>query len=574
VKRLTDTLSLVSWAIFVPIGYLTAFIVFRPSLWELLILIGVDTLALFVTVSFEKKLFPIFLPDTKLFFPELDLERVKQNSLRENISLFESMVSFPARYARTLVLLSIPKAIPAFCVVVFFWQHSESYLLQFLKIFAIGLMSWSYFYGVVFIESHMFLSKEIEKLHRLFDWTSVFENAGKNTLSFLPSRKDFEFHENIAIISIWVFVLSLQWIMVMTKPLSNPYSIAFEFTLVGVAGLALMSRIWYLTRKYFLGGLQTIFETFERFKPAERLPMPSLALHSSPILAHFETTVNSLLQRLRAYEQELSHWTVLKAEQSRYRTLGEISGLIVHDLGAPLHVVNFCSQQLQEKPERIFDTRYLDQLTSNAKRSWELIDSLRAYLGGAGRGTGGTRFNETHLQVLHFLEMQFRVPYFEKIKFHVDMALTALKLKISKADLIHILYNLYCNSIENFTKHKIADPEIRISLREQIGPKALILIRDTGSGLSSGKFDRLTSFVSQKMDRDQSHGLGLKLVRRLVERNGGTLTVIDLPKEEKGTLFLLELELYKDAKRKGKKNELRKIPLDSGRRPGVSVCLR
>lgn len=576
-KRLTDTLSPLSWAIFCPLGYITAFILFRPTFWEFLILILADTLALLVGISIEKKVFAYFEPNTKSFFPQTNVEQIKRNSLKENIELFESMISYPVRYARFLLFISVPKAIPAFCVVVFYWEHSDSDLIQFLKIFAIGLMCWSYFYGAAFVESHMFLSKEIQKLHRLFDWSRVFEQIGRKPKSFLPSRKDFEFHENIAIISIWVFVLSLQWIILMTGNLANPNSIGLECTMVGITGLALISRIWYLSRQYLLGGLQSIFELFDKFEPP-KLPMQMLALHSSPILANFETTVNSLLQRLRSYEQELSHWVVRKAEQSRYQTLGEISGLIVHDLGAPLHVVNFCSQQLKEKPDRIFDSRYLDQLTSNAERSWELINSLRAYLRDSSKSSIGTRFGETHLQVIRLLETRFRAQRFDKSKFHLDSALSDIMVKLSKADLIHILYNLYANSVENLTTHRVSNPEIRITLQKHFeGKKAVILVRDNGTGLTSKQFEHLTAFAYQKADTDNlsSHGLGLKLIRRLAERHGGALAVIDLPMGERGTLFSLTLKVWEVPKDEGEnKHELWKHSVDPGRRSGMPIRLR
>src|SRR5690606_28203303 len=94
-----------------------------------------------------------------------------------------------------------------------------------------------------------------------------------------------------------------------------------------------------------------------------------LPLHTTPALANFEKTVNELTSRLVAYERELSGWIISKTEESRYTALGEIAGLVVHDLSSPLHVINFCTSQLRENPELVSNPRYLDQLTTNGERS-------------------------------------------------------------------------------------------------------------------------------------------------------------------------------------------------------------
>ena len=87
-------------------------------------------------------------------------------------------------------------------------------------------------------------------------------------------------------------------------------------------------------------------------------------------------------------------------------------------------------------------------------------------------------------------------------------------------------------------------PRIEIRLRSEDQGVSVISVWDNGTGLSAKDFERLTAFTSLSLrDRPTLSGLGLRLVRRLVERNGGSLDAVDSAIGESGTLLLLSLKL-------------------------------
>jgi signal transduction histidine kinase len=291
-------------------------------------------------------------------------------------------------------------------------------------------------------------------------------------------------------------------------------------------------------------------------------------LHSDRQLAHFEKIVNGLVERLRSYKHELSRWVFFQTEESRYRALGELSALIVHDLSAPLHVIHFCTEQAKEDPEILRNPRYIDQLTVNGTRSLELINSLKAYLKDGKFKSSGITYAEAHRQVIRLLETQFHSSGFAKIVFDTAPEAVSIRVDIPKADLIHVLMNLYSNSVLNLLQNGVEAPAIRVKLFKSDANDVTYLIEDNGTGLSEERFEELTAFSflpgSDGYSRD---GLGLRLVRRLVERNRGSLRAVGPPPSEQGSRFHLTLKCFinpDQADQNGKTSAIENIKKDLG----------
>ncbi len=515
-------------------------ILLRPSLFEFFILIVADSLAFMVTQMVDQRIYLKLNPKAALFFPDIKTDAIQVLNEEQKLDFFNSLAEFPKKRARYVATMTYFKVIPAFVVILFFFKYDIPLWLQAFKAAGITLTINAYFYGAVFIESHDLASRLIADLHLKFDFQRVFRQTN---LSY--NRKDFETQERLAILSIWTFMTILQWGVVSNHNANGPVSLSSQVVAIGLVGLTLISRIWYLGRRYFFGGLEGLFRFFEDFDPSR--VRNNLPLHSASILSHFERIINSLLDRLRAYEAELTQWIFKQTEEGRYRALGEVSALVVHDLSAPLHVIHFCTEQLKESPDLIRDPRYLENLAVNGARSLELINSLKAYLKDpkSKRQEVSTCFEDAHRHVMRLLETRFSMQGFNQIMIKLDPRLGQIHLKITSADLIHVLLNLYSNSIENLLNHSISDPEIRVNSAD--GPLqsvAEIKIYDNGTGLCPEKYEHLTGLMFfQGSSADKRSSLGLRLIRRLVEGNQGTLVVLQQPPEARGTLFSLKLNV-------------------------------
>ncbi len=523
-------ISPVSLAILGVSTYMTWIAVFQPSLAQILMLLCADVLGTVLANAVDKPIYYRIDPVSRIYFPKIDHDAIAKLGLSEKCTLFDSLIKFPARRSSYTTWMSFFKAIPLFVLAMFIWEHNDPLVVPFLKVLALTSVTFAYFYSASVLEKHQLASDAIAQFHKLHDWSDVFR------LGEVPQHDDgMRAKEGLSMFSIWLFVMATEWIVITSHDSGSTLPLATQVSLIAFSGLMLSFRVWYIERRYFVGGLQALFVRFKKFDPTNREVLP---LHSTPVLAKFEKTFNEMNERLTSHERELSQWIVTKTEESRYTALGEIAGLVVHDLSSPLHVINFCTRQLRDNPQLIRNERYLDQLTINGERSLELITSIRAYLKSSKAEAGTADFGEAMKSVRKLCDTRFFSPAFERIRFEVDPALDGLLVKISRPNLIHVLINLLSNSIQNLLEHDVKDPVIEVELGDAAG---VFHIKDNGTGLSAAEFEKLTAFAYLSQDGQHGQtGLGMKLVRRLVEQHGGSLQVIDQP-GRRGTVFVLKI---------------------------------
>jgi signal transduction histidine kinase len=112
---------------------------------------------------------------------------------------------------------------------------------------------------------------------------------------------------------------------------------------------------------------------------------------------------------------------------------------------------------------------------------------------------------------------------------------------IYEDDLYQILFNL----VENGIKYNTPGGHLFISLQRQLDNVA-ICIRDTGVGIPeeslSHIFDRFYRVDKARSRSTGGSGLGLSIVRNMVERNNGTIFVES--KVGQGTIFTLSFPIF------------------------------
>jgi signal transduction histidine kinase len=100
------------------------------------------------------------------------------------------------------------------------------------------------------------------------------------------------------------------------------------------------------------------------------------------------------------------------------------------------------------------------------------------------------------------------------------------------------------NLLDNAVKYTPAGGEISIALASQNG-NAQIIVSDTGIGIPAAEqpriFDRFYRVDKARSRSQGGAGLGLSIVRWIVEGHGGTVTVEST--QGKGSAFTVELPL-------------------------------
>jgi hypothetical protein len=187
-KKLSDCISPFSWlgihiATFFPFVFL-----FSPSVKELIVVFAIDTLCFVINRPLEARVFKSLYPDSVYYFD--GIENLEPNFSEEGKTrLLKSLVEFPQKRASFTYFGSFLKIMPAIGVVVFYWQHEISNAMQFALSICTCLITMTYFYGAVFLESHLFCSDLVAQLHGRLDFSETFKN-----FKFVFKKNEFEFN--------------------------------------------------------------------------------------------------------------------------------------------------------------------------------------------------------------------------------------------------------------------------------------------------------------------------------------------------------------------------------------------
>lgn len=244
-------------------------------------------------------------------------------------------------------------------------------------------------------------------------------------------------------------------------------------------------------------------------------------------------------ERQRLLEQEQA----ARAEAERANQIkDEFLAILSHELRSPLNPILGWTQLLQS---RKFDptktNEALATIERNAKLQTQLIDDL---LDTAKILRGKLTMNVVPVDLAFVIEAA--IDTMRTAAVAKEMTLHAVLPQIGRvsgdsARLQQIVWNLLSNAIK-FTPAK-GVVEVRL---EREGDRAKITISDTGKGINPDFLPHLfESFRQEDASTTRQYGglgLGLAIVRHLVEAHGGTIYA-DSPGEGQGATFIVQFPL-------------------------------
>lgn len=244
-------------------------------------------------------------------------------------------------------------------------------------------------------------------------------------------------------------------------------------------------------------------------------------------------------QMLKNLNEELEERVKLRTKQLEDKTveLESFSYSISHDLRAPLRAIHGFSQILWEEHASEWDEdsrHYLDNIISASQKMDKLIDGL-LLLSRLGQKT--IMLVPTDLSTIArevFKSLSIQEPD-RKIEF---TASPCPQVWVDQQLMETALTNLIANAIK-FTRTR---SKARIEFGAQTrGEKPLFFVRDNGIGFDPKYADKLFSpFQRLESESDfEGTGIGLSIVRRIVERHQGTIWVE--AEEDGGATFYFTL---------------------------------
>ena len=203
---------------------------------------------------------------------------------------------------------------------------------------------------------------------------------------------------------------------------------------------------------------------------------------------------------------------------------------ISHELRTPLNLIFGSLQLIKSVEKEVLEKRnslnkYIDIIDQNSKRLLKLVDNL---IDSTRMKCGYYEYNPKNYDIVSFVEnISMSVADFAKQN-NIDLIFdTDVEEKIMAFDL-EKLERIMLNLLSNSIKYNKAQGQIEVLLND-CNNTFVITVKDTGVGIPSDKlmyiFERFRQVENRFNKSTEGSGIGLSLVKDLIEIQGGTIEV-------------------------------------------------
>jgi len=216
-------------------------------------------------------------------------------------------------------------------------------------------------------------------------------------------------------------------------------------------------------------------------------------------------------------------------------TRGKMAAKIGHELNNLLTSVNghlFLSMNCLEN-------------NFNVNKVLNHLEQIKKSIAGMERFSNGlmadsqiqTKFEQCNLNALIHKFLEFCEPIFKhgEASIKVDLDPHLPDIEIDKGQIQQVLYNLIANSIDAKAD---TDLVLKTCYRSDEG-RTIIQVADTGPGISKEKLKKI--FTPLFTDKAEGHGFGLSICKDIIDKHGGSISVIS--EIGRGTEFTISLPL-------------------------------
>lgn len=234
--------------------------------------------------------------------------------------------------------------------------------------------------------------------------------------------------------------------------------------------------------------------------------------------------IGELIQEYNVMVEKLERTAVELAQSERESAWKEMAQQVAHEIKNPLTPMKL-TLQLMEREE---DPKELQEMASHLLEEVETLTHIAEAF---------SRFAQMPGLVLEELDLSYLTSraiglYSDRgVKFSSEGPVYA---NVDKEQWSRIVHNLVKNALQSISEDN--EPEVLVSITSSAEGRALITVKDNGSGIPEGMKERI--FEPNFTTKSSGMGLGLALVKNLVVSFGGS---IDFETSDQGTTFKIEL---------------------------------
>jgi two-component system phosphate regulon sensor histidine kinase PhoR len=230
-------------------------------------------------------------------------------------------------------------------------------------------------------------------------------------------------------------------------------------------------------------------------------------------------------------------WLSVRAERRASQLKSDFIANVSHELKTPLSLIRMFGELLatgKHKGEAMA-REYAGIITRESDRLSHLIDNVLDFAR-LERGKSSYRFAEGHLEevVARALDVFRHRLEKEKLRLKTEIEPELPPVRMDEDAMTLVLLNL----VDNAVKYAGDGGEVSVRLRRAPGAVALV-VSDRGSGIALDEqvriFERFYRAASARTRNVRGSGIGLALVKHIVEAHGGRVEVASVP--GKGSTF-------------------------------------
>jgi two-component system sensor histidine kinase FlrB len=219
---------------------------------------------------------------------------------------------------------------------------------------------------------------------------------------------------------------------------------------------------------------------------------------------------------------------VFLTRQQRLLTLGELAAGLAHQIRTPLAAALLYASQMTLADRNPADlARCADKTVGSLKQLDKLVNDMLAFAHG-----GAAREAVSVSALLEQVAQWLRPALSDGIRLTIRTQAPDLMVRANAPSLVSAVLNLATNALQAAT----APLELELLARRAAGGRAQIVVSDNGPGVPPHIRERI--FEPFFTTRARGNGIGLSIVRSVVEAHGGT---VRLAESGAGATFVIEL---------------------------------
>ncbi len=263
--------------------------------------------------------------------------------------------------------------------------------------------------------------------------------------------------------------------------------------------------------------------------------LPLATIPSDPDLKNLYQGFNSMIDGIQEQKKSIS-------EISRMKTLIQLGRRAAHEIKNPLTPIQLSAEQIQKAiRDKSGDSEAMIQKA--VQFIIEETEHLRKVSYGFLDLSKLEELNPDWFELNDLIGQEIRKlqPIYPHIRFVLELPENPVQIRADRIKIKQAIWNLLSNSIEAIESRQAAtgspySPEIGLMLKEETDFVEMT-IRDNGKGIEPGELNLI--FNETYSSKDTGTGLGLVIVRRIVELHRGSLQIVS--EANRGTTVILRI---------------------------------